>query len=206
MVFRHRHFINLHKITTPFVIIFMMLHYNNFTVGSCIYFGLHTGYCICWLLKELMYPDPSFNEEMTTFEFVCAYLVLMVYWIAPYMLISSGIIPHTLTILASIPLCLVGFLFHFGADSQKYFSLEIKKGLITTGFFSRTRNPNYFGEVMIYIGWGILAESIIPLVVLLVMVLTLFFPRMLRKDKSMSRYPEFKAYQERTNLLFPRIF
>lgn len=206
MDLRVRDFINLHKLTTPFAIFFLMLHYNNFTIGPCIYFGLHTGYCICWLLKELIYPDPSFNEKMGIINSFFAYLVLMVYWIAPYMLISSGIIPHTLTILTSIPICMIGFLFHFGSDSQKYFTLEIKKGLITTGFFSRTRNPNYFGEMMIYIGWGILAESIIPIVVLLVMVVVLFFPRMMKKDKSISRYPEFKAYTKRANFFFPRIF
>ena len=206
MVLRVRDFINLHKATTPFVILTMMFYYNNFTVGPCIYFGLHTGYCICWLLKELYFPDPSFNEEMGTLKFVSAYIVLMVYWLAPYLLISSGIIPHTLTLLTSIPVCLVGFLFHFGADSQKYFTLKVKKGLITTGFFSRTRNPNYFGEMIIYLGWGILAESIFPLVVLLVVVLTLFYPRMIQKDRSISRYPEFKEYQKQTNFLFPRIF
>ena len=29
---------------------------------------------------------------------------------------------------------------------QKYFVLRAKKGLITDGLFSRSRNPNYLGE------------------------------------------------------------
>ena len=33
---------------------------------------------------------------------------------------------------------------------QKYFVLRARRGLITDGLFSRCRNPNYLGEMMIY--------------------------------------------------------
>jgi len=183
-----------------------MEHYKNYTIGPIVYFGLHTGYCVCWLFKEAIYPDPAFNAEMNILEFVSAYCVLGVYWIAPYVLISSRIVPHLVTLLTAVPICLVGFFFHFGADSQKYFILKTKKGLITDGFFSRTRNPNFLGEVLIYSGWSILAESITPLAVLLLMITVLFYPRMLKKEKSLSRYPEFQEYKLRTNFIVPRLF
>ena len=39
---------------------------------------------------------------------------------------------------------------HHTADVQKYFVLRAKRGLITDGLFSRSRNPNYLGEMFIY--------------------------------------------------------
>jgi hypothetical protein len=33
-----------------------------------------------------------------------------------------------------------------------------------------------------------------------------FVPNMRKKDQSLSRYPEFAAYQERSGLLLPKLF
>jgi Putative protein-S-isoprenylcysteine methyltransferase len=206
MGLKERYFINLHKMCTPFVILTLMKYYNNYTVGPLIYFGLHTGYCICWLLKEMIYPDESFENGISPPMFVLAFITVAGYWIAPYMLISSGVVPSTLTILFSIPACLVGFFFHFGSDAQKYFVLKTNKELIMDGFFASTRNPNYFGEVMMYLGWGVLTESLVPLGILLGFATLLFYPRMRRKDISMSRYTGFINYKKKSNLFFPKIF
>lgn len=37
------------------------------------------------------------------------------------------------------------------SDSQKYYTLKYKKGLISDGMMKYTRNPNYLGEVMHYL-------------------------------------------------------
>ena len=206
MEFRQRDLINTHKVFTPFVILGLMYYFENFSIGPMIYFGLHTGYCVCWLLKEFYYPDKSFDGKISPVEFVFAFIFLGLYWVAPIILISSGTIPHPITIVLSVPVCLIGFFFHFGADAQKYFVLKERKGLITDGFFSSTRNPNYFGEFVTYLGWGALAESIIPLVVLMSMVFFIFYPYMARKEKSMSRYPEFENYKKNSNFFFPKLF
>ena len=203
---KERYFINLHKLCTPFVILTLMRYFNNFSTGPLIYFGLHTGYCICWLLKETIYPDESFENRISPPMFVLAFIAVACYWIAPYMLISSKIVPSVVTILFSVPTCLVGFFYHFGSDAQKYFVLKERKGLIMDGFFATTRNPNYFGEVLMYIGWGVLSESPLPVGILLCFALFLFYPRMRRKDISLSRYPEFTNYKKRSNFFFPRIF
>ena len=42
---------------------------------------------------------------------------------------------------------IIGVFLHYGSDAQKYFTLKYRKGLITEGFFSRCRNPNYLGEI-----------------------------------------------------------
>jgi steroid 5-alpha reductase family enzyme len=34
------------------------------------------------------------------------------------------------------------------ADAQKYFTLRVQRGLITSGMFRYIRHPNYLGEMM----------------------------------------------------------
>jgi protein-S-isoprenylcysteine O-methyltransferase Ste14 len=92
-----------------------------------------------------------------------------------------------------------------GADAQKYFVLRARRGLITDGFFARTRNPNYLGEMMIYASFAIVAGHWLPWLVLAWVWLGVFVPNMLRKDASMSRYPEWSDYKARSGLLLPRL-
>lgn len=101
---------------------------------------------------------------------------------------------------------ITGIMLHYGSDAQKYFTLKYNQGLITEGFFSRSRNPNYLGEILIYLGFAMLAQHWLPFVILGVFVALVFFPNMLKKDQSLSRYPEFAAYKERSGLLLPKLF
>ena len=78
--------------------------------------------------------------------------------------------------------------------------------MITEGFLARSRNPNYLGEVLIYLSFAILAQHWIPFLILGFFVATIFIPNMLKKDKSLSRYPEFESYKARSGLLLPRLF
>ena len=39
------------------------------------------------------------------------------------------------------------------SDAQKFFVLQVRKGVIEDGPFARTRNPNYLGELLIYSGF-----------------------------------------------------
>ena len=78
--------------------------------------------------------------------------------------------------------------------------------MIAEGFFSRTRNPNYLGEILIYLGFFMLAQHWLPLLILGTFVSFVFVPNMLKKDKSLARYPEFAAYKRRSGLLLPKLF
>lgn len=84
--------------------------------------------------------------------------------------------------------------------------LAQRPGLITDGFFATTRNPNYLGDVAIYVGFAALSMSWIPFVILLLQFLIVFVPGMIRKDKSLSRYPQFDAYKQNTFLIFPKLW
>ncbi len=47
------------------------------------------------------------------------------------------------------------------SDIQKTVTLEYKKGLISSGFNSIVRNPNYLGETLIYSAFAIATGNII---------------------------------------------
>ena len=52
-------------------------------------------------------------------------------------------------------LCISGVFLHYVSDAQKFFVLQLRKGLIQDGLFARTRNPNYLGEILIYGGFAV---------------------------------------------------
>jgi protein-S-isoprenylcysteine O-methyltransferase Ste14 len=97
--------------------------------------------------------------------------------------------------------------FHFATDMQKFVSLRLNPDhLITDGLFARVRNMNYFGELLIYGGFGLLAMHWLPVAILLLMVTVVWLPNMARKDRSLARYPEFEAYRRRTKRFIPFVY
>lgn len=201
-----KYVINLHKALTFVFVLGLMVAYNNFTIAVLIYLVLHGGYGILWLLKDRFYPDKQWEQEVPIATGIFSFFAIGLYWIAPFILISSGSQPSPILIALAIFINLLGVFFAYGSDAQKYYTLKYKTGLITEGFFARSRNPNYLGEILIYLSFAILAQHWLPFLILGGFIAGIFFPNMLKKDKSLSRYPEFEAYKERSGLLFPKLF
>ena len=201
-----KHPINLHKFSTFAIVLGLMVFYQNFTLAPWIYLALHGTYGIMWLIKDSLYPDKQWEEEVSTVMGIVAFIFLGSYWIAPFILISSGVQASGHLMAIAIATNIFGVFLHYGSDAQKYFTLKYKKGLITEGFFSRSRNPNYLGEILIYLSFALLAQHWLPFLILGVFTALIFVPNMRQKDESLSRYPEFAAYKERSGLLFPKLF
>ncbi|NEQ99757.1 MAG: DUF1295 domain-containing protein [Cyanothece sp. SIO2G6] len=201
-----KHAINLHKGSTVFLILALMLVYQNFSIGPWVYLALHGTYGMLWLLKDQLYPDKQWEEEVSISLGVTAFLIVGAYWIAPFLLISSGSTPPPPLIAGAIATNIVGVFLHYGSDAQKYYTLKYRPGLITEGFFARCRNTNYLGEILIYLGFALLVQHWLPYAILALFGGLVFVPNMLKKDKSLSRYPEFAAYKQRSGLLLPWIF
>jgi protein-S-isoprenylcysteine O-methyltransferase Ste14 len=85
------------------------------------------------------------------------------------------------------------------------YTLKYRSGLIMEGFFARCRNPNYLGEILIYLAFAILAMHWLPFVILGGFIAGIFIPNMLKKDQCLSRYPEFEVYKAHSGLLFPKL-
>jgi protein-S-isoprenylcysteine O-methyltransferase Ste14 len=101
-------------------------------------------------------------------------------------------------------LVLLGVFLHYVSDAQKFFTMQLRKGLIVDGLFRRTRNPNYLGEVLTYAGFVIVSWHWEAGVVLAAWFLY-YLRNMRQKDKSLARYTEFAAYKQRTGILLPAL-
>ncbi|MFN9932843.1 MAG: DUF1295 domain-containing protein [Cyanobacteriota bacterium] len=200
-----RHVINLHKGLTPLVVLGLMAAYGNFGNGPWLYLALHGTYGLLWLLKDRMFPDRQWEQTVGWPVALSGFLALGLYWLAPYLLISSGAVPPPPLAAAATALCLTGVFLHYGADAQKHFTLQQRPGLIDEGFFARCRNPNYLGEILIYLSFAVLAMHPLPYLVLAGFALGVFLPNMRRKDESLARYPGFEAWKRRSGLQLPRL-
>ena len=197
--------IYLHKGLTVFVVAALMMLYKNYSIAAWVYLSLHGTYGILWLLKEKIFPDPYFKEKINFITSITGFIFLGSYWIAPFILISSQKSVSSPIIAASISINIIGVFLHFASDAQKYFTLRIQKELIKDGFFKKIRNTNYLGEILIYLSFAILSMSYIPFAILALFFFVVFLPRMIKKDKSLTKYSSFKEYKQISGLLFPKI-
>lgn len=197
--------INLQKGgTLPFVL-FLMWRFDCWTPTAWTYAALHGSYGLCWLLKDRVFPDPNWDKRVTFGgAFMMWATVLGLYWLAPVLIVTQRIEAPTWTLALATVVYVVGVVLMMGADAQKYFTLKVQRGLITTGFFARVRHPNYLGEMMLYGAFALLAGHWAPWAVLAWVWTALFLPNMLRKEASMARYPAWKDYAARTGFLLPR--
>lgn len=201
-----KYIINLHKGLTFFVVLTMMVAYQNFTLGPWVYLALHGTYGFLWLLKDQIYPDKQWEQEIPIGMGIFGFGLISLYWVAPFILISSGSEPPLPLVAAAISLNILGVFLHYTSDAQKYYTLKYRPGLITEGFFARCRNTNYLGEILIYGAFAMLAQHWLPFLILAGFIAGIFLPNMRKKDQSLSRYPEFADYKARSGFLLPQLF
>lgn len=198
-------YINVHKILVFPIVLGLMWHFKNWSTEAFIYLSLHSTYSLLWLMKSALFPDRRFEEvQPLRIGLPFIFLPLAGYYLAPYFLISRHV--TLLPGIVALVLCsyTIGIFFHYVGDAQKFYTLRLKKGLIEDGLFEYTRNPNYLGEILIYLSFAVLSWHWVPFCVLAAWVFGFFLRNMLNKDKSLSRHPEFAEYKLRTGLLFPK--
>jgi len=199
------HFINAHKILLIPVVIGLMYFYDNWSTEAFIYLAIHGTYCILWLLKHFMFPDVRFKEKQPfLIGLFFIFTPLAAYYIAPFILIKEHISLPPYLISLVLFIYIMGIFLHYVSDAQKYYTLKNKKGLIDDGLFSRNRNPNYLGEILIYSAYAMMSLHWLPFVVLSVWVFGFFLRNMIRKDKSLSRYVRWEKYKKQSWLLLPK--
>lgn len=104
-----------------------------------------------------------------------------------------------------------GFAFEVIGDAQlkKFISLPQNKGkLMTTGLWSWTRHPNYFGEAVMWWGLALIAygakQSWVILISPVVMTFLLrFVSGVPLLEKKYADREDFQEYRKRTNIFFP---
>ena len=112
-----------------------------------------------------------------------------------------------------------GFSMEAVADLQKsrFNADPANKGkFIHTGLWSRSRHPNYFGEIVIWIGVAVIALPVLqgwqwvalisPIFVTLLLTKVSGVPLLEKKaDEKWGGQPEYEAYKKRTPVLIPRL-
>lgn len=202
--------INFQKGGTLFYVALLMLWFQNDSTAAWVYLALHGSYGLCWLIKHFAFPDASWEKRVTLGGGLLAFLfVLGPYWVFPYLLISGVLGPsHPAPSNALLAFCIglhtVGVVIMMAADSQKYYMLKYRGGLIEEGLFKYIRHPNYLGEMMLYAAYALLVQHWIPWLILAWVWIGIFLVNVLMKEASLARYPEWPAYKARTGLLLPR--
>jgi Protein of unknown function (DUF1295) len=144
-------FINLHKVMVWPVVLGLMWWFNNVSIEMCVYAALHGTYSLLWLMKQSSYPDRRFDARRPIWiGILFVFLPLASYYVAPYLVASRHVSLPAPAIAAIIALYTLGVFSHYVSDAQKFYTLRAAPSLITDGLFSRVRNPNYLGEIMIY--------------------------------------------------------
>ena len=150
------------------------------------------------------------------------------FWIGQAITVWALLIPSLMAFRASADIsqlaivgCIVwlaGFVIESTADFQKYaFSQNPanKDRWIESGIWRYSRHPNYFGEILVWVGVYIVTlaaldvpQSLIGLVSPLTIVGLLLFvsgipPLEKAADKRWGKLPAYKAYKRRTSILVP---
>lgn len=187
------HLINFWKLNIIFYILFLMKFYNNYSKTAYTYLSLHGSYGLLWTWKSFLFPDKSFVKNIGIFESIYSSIYLLLYWTFPYMSIKYNVKLTNLEIFFIHSLYTIGIFLHFCSDCQKYYTLKYKKKFINDGFFHICRNPNYLGELLIYLSFVLCTKSLICLFILLFNIILFWIPRMIQKDENLlKKYNDFK--------------
>jgi protein-S-isoprenylcysteine O-methyltransferase Ste14 len=78
--------------------------------------------------------------------------------------------------------------------------------LVQAGLYRWVRHPIYFGVIVLSIGWGLIQQS--TLVWLYVLIIAIFFDIKSRKEEQwlVERFPAYADYQGRVRKLIPWIY
>jgi len=203
--------INFQKAGTFIFLGILMWYYQNNSMAAWIYLAMHGSYGLVWIIKDVCFPDSSWQKRITIAGGLVAFFgVLFWYWVIGWLLISGMVQPNypvsdAVWFCLCITLCLLGSVIMMVADAQKYYTLKYKKGLITDGIHKYIRHPNYLGEMMIYGSFALMVMHWLPFVILALVWGLVFVPNMIAKEKSLSRYPEWKTYKKRSGWVLPFI-
>ncbi len=162
---KQRHFIDSHKAATGLFVLALIAVYDQWDNPTAwVYLALHGTYGLLWVLKSRIFPDKQWEQPTSLGYGLVIWAGLSLYWIAPWLITSQHVQAPPWYLGLCIAIYAVGVFWHFASDMQKTMFLKLKPGhLMTDGLWSRLRNPNYFGELLIYLGFGLLALHWAPL-------------------------------------------
>ncbi|MDK9698999.1 MAG: DUF1295 domain-containing protein [bacterium] len=105
----------------------------------------------------------------------------------------------------------IGFIIEMTADGQlaKYLKLQQRESFLRTGLWKYSRHPNYFGEALLWWGFGAFGVAAgydwILISPVMITLLLRFFSGVPLLERSMRTKPGYNEYSQRTNAFIPWI-
>ena len=133
---------------------------------------------------------------------------------------SNNQVPFESIGLIGLIIWIIGFTIEVQADNQKKKFNEDpsnKNKFINTGLWSKSRHPNYFGEILLWFGIAVIAFPVLkgsqsftlvsPLFVYILLTRGSGVPMLEKKaDKTWGGDPVYEEYKDSTPILFPKLF
>ena len=206
---KHKFYIDTSKGATALVVLAFMAFYRDWDdVRAWLYLATHGMYGVFWITKSRYFPDSTWEKPASIALGAQTWFGLSLYWVSPWLICSHRTsYPGAWWLGMCVAIYSLGIFLHFAADMQKHMAMTLKPGtLLTGGLWSLSRNPNYLGELFVYLGFSLVAYHWAPLAALALFLVAAWLPNMNRKDRSLSRYPEYAAWAAKTKKLIPFVY
>ncbi|MGF1493858.1 MAG: methyltransferase family protein [Microcoleaceae cyanobacterium] len=202
--------INTAKTITIFFLIGCAILLGISGMRQVLYLSIHVSYCVWWLIEQWLFPkrrEVMFSESASTGTFISIILFVgFLYALPGYLAFVNPEPIANSTVLIALPLFFFGSLINTAADVQKLTAKEFGAGLVQNNIWRFSRNINYFGDLLRYLSFAVIAGSpwayIVPGLVAL-----LYLQRIFQKEQSMKdKYSEYETYQKTTARLVPFVW
>jgi len=182
----------------------LMYYYDNWSFGAYLIAAMHGSYGLMWNLKHCVIPDMFWVvKKCTVVSALSDAVVLCLYFSALFIVISQEVVVSPFIAFIAVQMYVYGIVLMMAADTQKYFVLKVRKGLISDGWFATCRNMNYFGEVLLYSSFAVVSQSWIPFACYMPIWFLIFGDRWLAKEESIRKKDGGVTYIARSCMILP---
>ena len=201
--------VNIAKGLTVFCLFACVFLFGVRDMRQVIYLCLHISYGVWWQLEQWIYPErrQMYGQKIGWLAFIYIIVSVGIFYALPGYLAFTNPEPLSLTaVTIALPLYIFGSLINTSADVQKLTAKQFGAGLVRDNIWRFSRNINYFGDLVRYISFCVVAGS--PWAYLVPGYIAIFYAvRMREKEQGMAgKYPEYGDYQKSTARFIPFVW
>jgi len=202
--------INTAKVLTVLCLVAAAVIFGVRDFRQVLYLCLHVSYCGWWLLEQWLYPQrrqQMFSEPIGVVGFIFTLLLVGIFYALPGYFAFTNPEPLSLTTAAiAMPLYIFGSLINTSADVQKLTAKQFGAGLVQDNIWRVSRNINYFGDLLRYLSFSVVAGS--PWAYLVPGWIAIFYLQLIfqKEEKMAAKYPEYAEYQRGSARFIPFVW
>ncbi|KAI8612857.1 hypothetical protein BC830DRAFT_1170717 [Chytriomyces sp. MP71] len=204
--FKAKDVINTFKFAALPFCVGLMAYHRNYSWTASIFTAMHGTYGILWIVKDRLFPDPQWEANVPIESTILTATIMTTYLAADYLCISRFVEVTPFFAASCIAMHSIGMVLMMGTDTQRHFQLKYKKGLISDGWMSKSRNTNYLGETMIYGSYFLMSQHWFPWVLPGMVMTLMFMGNMTRKEKSLRKKDGAEEYFKKSWAFFPKFW